>query len=242
MRRAPARQLACCMKNTATFRRGAAAVGLVTTALLMVVSTVFAPEFPDGFAERLAAIEAAGSQGKISAVTFALAQLPFLVGVLGIAHMLRERAPILSNLGASLAVIGGFGHSVVGGVSLVHLSMAADAQNRAAHAAVVEAVESGPAVPFLVMGLLGTVLGILLLAIGLWRARIAPRWVGPALGAFLVVEFAGQAISQWASLLSVVLYLVAFTALAVTIWRSPAGAWASAATPAPPHQTALAHS
>jgi hypothetical protein len=213
------------MRNSATFRRGTAAIGLVTTALLMTVSVMVAPEFPSGFEQRLAATDAAGIQGKISVLTFALAQLPLLAGVLGIGHLLRARAPTLSNLGTSLAVIGAFGHSVFGGLSITYLSMAADEQNRATHAALMQTIESGPAVAFMAMGLLGTVSGIFLLAIGLWRAKVAPRWAGPVLGAFLVVGFAGSAISDRAEQWSVILYLTAFTALAVTIWRSPTESW-----------------
>ena len=75
------------------------------------------------------------------------------------------------------------------------------------------------------MGLLGTVLGSLLLSIGPWRAHVAPRWVAPVLWAFLVVEFAGSAVSEWSSQVAVVLYLVALSAVALTIWRTPASSW-----------------
>jgi hypothetical protein len=78
-----------------------------------------------------------------------------------------------------------------------------------------------------VIGLAGTVLGLLLLSIGLFRAGVGPRWVGPALWAFLVVEFIGSAISPRASYLSGVLFLAAFGALAVEAvhsWRdAPVG-------------------
>lgn len=221
------------MTNTATFRRSAAAAGLVTTVLLMAVSTVLAPEFPAGFPEKLAAIEEGGTRAAVSAFTFTLAQLPFIVGVLGVGHLLRLRAPRLSTIGTSLAVIGGFGHSVYGGVTMVHLEMAADAANRGTHAAIMEQVEAGPAVAFMAMGLLGTVLGLLLLSIGVFRGRVAPRWVGPALWAFLVVEFAGSAISDWSSHLAGILYAAAFLALAVAVWQSPASDWATGQTGAP---------
>ena len=213
------------MKNPAAFRRTAAAVGLVTTALLMIVSTILAPPFPGNFTDQLAEIEAAGTSGTISAFAFALAQLPFIVAILGVAHLIRAGSPILSNLGATLGVVGGFGHSVFAGITMVQLSMAADEPNRAAHAAILESVEAGPAVAFMAMGLLGTVLGILLLAIGLWRASVGPRWVPLALGAFLVVEFVGSNLTEWASSLAVLLYVVSFGALAVTIWRSPIEDW-----------------
>ena len=74
-------------------------------------------------------------------------------------------------------------------------------------------------------GLLGTVLGVLLLSIALFRSRTGPRWVGPVLWAFLVVEFVGSNLSEWASPVSVALYAVALGAIALTVHRSPAAAW-----------------
>jgi hypothetical protein len=203
----------------------AGAIALVATALLTVVSVVLAPEFPRGFTDRLAAVDEGGTSAAVSAVTFALAQLPFIIGVLAISHLMRDRAPVLSNVGTSLAVLGGFGHSVFGGISIAMLAMAADSPHRAIHADLLEQIESGPAAVFMAMGLLGTVLGILLLGIGLFRARVVPRWVPIMLWAFLVVEFAGSALSEWASSVAGVLYLVALTAIAVAVWRSPISSW-----------------
>jgi hypothetical protein len=213
------------MKNPALFRRSLAAVGLMATAVLMFVSVLFAPPFPGDFESLLTEIDQAGWQGTVSALAFSLAQLPLLAGLLGIGHLLRDRAPVLSNVGTSLGLVGAFGHSVFGGVTMVQLSMAGDAANRGVHADILRSVESGPAVTFMVMGLLGTVLGMLLLSIGLWRARVMPRWVAPALWAFLVVEFAGTAVSDWAAPVSGVLYLVALGALGVTVWRTPLDRW-----------------
>lgn len=218
------------MTNTASFRRGAAALGLVTTAMLMIVSTVLAPEFPNGFDARLAAVEDAGTGGAVSAFAFTLAQLPFIAAVLGIGHLIRSSAPRLSNLGTTLALVGAFGHAVYGGVSMTMLHMADDRPNRAVHVATLESLESGPTVAFMVMGLLGTVLGLLLLAVGLWRARVSARWVAPALGAFLVIEFAGGAVSAWSSHLSALIYTAAFLSLAATVRRSPEDSWSIGAS------------
>lgn len=215
------------MTNTAIFRRDVAAVCLVTTALLSAVSVALAPEFPSGPAERLAAIEAAGTSGAVSALAFTLSQLPFFGAVLAIGHLLRHRSPILGIVGTALGVVGAFGHGVFGGVSLVYLSMAGDVAHRSVQAELLAKVESSPVVAFMAMGLLGTVASILVLAAGLWRARVLPRWAGPVLAAFVVVEFAGNAISDWASYVAVVLFLAAFTALALTVWRTGADEWAS---------------
>lgn len=215
------------MKNTATFRRGAAALGLVATAALSLLSNVLAPDWGDTGTERLAGIAAGGGTAVVSAVSFTLAQLPFLAAVLGIGHLLRAGAPRLSNLGTSLAVVGAFGHAVFGGIALVQLRMAADPAQREAYGALLDDVESSPVMAFAAAGLLGTVLGLVLLAVGLWRAGVGPRWVPATLGAFLVVEFVGSALSEQAALVSAALYVLALAALAVTVHRTPAAAWAT---------------
>ena len=72
---------------------------------------------------------------------------------------------------------------------------------------------------FSAAGLLGTVVGLLLLGIGLFRTSIGPVWVGPAIWAFLVVEFVGSSVSRYASYLSVLLLAAAFFALAGVVTR-----------------------
>ena len=194
--------------------RRLAAACMVATALLSVLSVLLEPAFPDTAAQRLAAIDEGGTGAAVSAMAFALTQLPFLVAVVAMAAMVAPRAPRLAWTGGVLAALGGFGHAVFGGIALTQLSLAADPTNRDAMAAVADRVESGPAVAFMAMGLLGTVLGLLLLSIGLFRTRVVPRWVPAALWAFLVVEFVGTGLTEWATPASGVLYLAALSGTA----------------------------
>ena len=209
---------------TATPARLFAATCLVATALLSVVSMLLQPEFSADPAERLAAIDAAGASGAISLLTFVLAQLPFMVAVVAIAMLARPRAPRLSVAGGTLAVIGGFGHAVFGGIGLAYLAMSSDAADRAALAEVVTRVESGPAVIFMAAGLLGTVLGLVLLGIALFRSRVVPRWIPVALWAFIVTEFVLTNLSAWASPAAGLLYVAAFTGIAVQLVRGEGSA------------------
>jgi hypothetical protein len=165
------------------------------------------------------------SSAAASALLFTGAQLPFAVGLAGVAHLLRVRAPRLAVLGGLFAVLGGFGHTVYGGVNVIMLQMADDLDNVAVHTEVLAGAEGGPGIPFMAMGLLGTVLGLVLIGVGLWRAGLGPRWLGPVLIAFVVVEFVGTSISAWAGYASGVLYLAAFGALALTVARTPEAAW-----------------
>lgn len=226
------------MRNTARFRRDAAALGLVLAAALMIVSVSLAPEWGDSAEERLRLLHDGGTPALISALAFTLAQLPLIAGVLGIGHLLRERSPRLANIGTTVALLGCFGHAVVGGIQLAIMAMADDTANRAVYTELLPSLEAGPIIPFLLMGLAGTVLGLLMLSIGLFRARVAPRWVGPVLWAFLVVEFVGTNISEWASYLAGLLYVGALGAVALTIWQSRVESWAAPA-PAPTEEARL---
>ena len=212
----------------ATFRRNAAAVGLAAFALLAALSVLLQPSFGADPASRLAAIDAAGLRGQVSAVAFLVAQLPAIAGLLGVAHLIRHRSPRLSNAGGTLAVVGAFGHTVFGGMSMVYLAMATDAEQRSTYGALIGRLENSPVMIFSVLGLLGLVLGVALLAIGLWRTRVVARWVPALLGAWLVVEFVGSSISAYAAPLSATLFVIACCTLALHLWRTPAVSWSTA--------------
>jgi hypothetical protein len=209
---------------TATPARMFAATCLVVTALLSVVSVLLQPEFSADPAERLAAIDAAGAPATVSLLAFTLSQLPFMIAALAIALLARAGAPRLSVVGGALAVVGGFGHAVFGGIGIAYLAMSSDATNRPALADVVTKVESGPALIFMASGMLGTVLGLVLLGIALFRSRVVPRWIPVALWAFIVTEFALTNVSEWASPAAGLLYVAAFAGIALHLVRGDASA------------------
>jgi hypothetical protein len=196
----------------------AARSALVLGPVLAAISTVFQPDFDGTPREQLAAI-GDSPLAAASAVAFLVAQLPFLVAVLAIGRLLQERAPRLSSWGTALGVLGCFGHTVFGGISMVYVTMARDETHRGVYAGLMTRLQDSPVMLFSAAGLLGTVIGLLLLGIGLFRSRTGPVWVGPAIWAFLVVEFVGTAVSSYASYLSVLLLAAAFFALAGVLGR-----------------------
>lgn len=213
------------MTTAATYRRWVAGAGMVLTAVLMALAMGTNVPFSGEGREVLDTMAGAGGRAWLSAISYLFAQLAMLAGALGVAHLLRSKAPVLSNVGGTLAVLGAFGHTVHGGGILLTIQMAADRDHHSTHAAVLDGFVSSPAGIFSVMGLLGTVLGLVVLAIGIWRVGLGPRWVAPALGAFLALEFVGSAVSPIAGGVAGALYVAAFSALALTIWRSPVEAW-----------------
>ncbi|MDV3223056.1 hypothetical protein [Intrasporangium sp.] len=209
------------MSSTERAQRITFSGSLVVCAVLTVVSTSLMPDFSGGSTDRLEAIAAAGTSATVSAMLFTIAQLFFAIGVVGVARVVGDRAPVLAALGATAAVLSAFGHAVYGGVGLTMVDMAKDTANHEAYAAVLAAGETGLMIPFLVMGLLGTVLAIVLTAAALWRSRVAARWLPAALVGFVVLEFAGSALSEWASYAAGLLFLVGFLSLAGIVARAP---------------------
>ena len=202
-------------------RRLAARTALVTAPVLAGLSTALQPDLSGSATHRLDAMDS--GPAAVSAVAFLLSQLPMLVAVLAIGRLLLPRAPRLSAWGTALGVLGCFGHTAFGGLSLVLVEMAHDPAHRTVYAGLLDSVFAGPVMLVSVAGLAGTVLGLLLLGIGLFRTRTGPVWLGPAVWAFLVVEFVGSGLSASASYLSVLLLGAVFWRLALELGAQPAG-------------------
>ena len=197
-------------------RRAAAIAALVTAPVLSLVSVALQPPFQDDSAAELAAF-ADGWAPVVSAACFVAAQLAILVAVLAVGRLLIPRAPRLSAWGTALGVFGCFGHAVFGGIALTYLVMARDEARREEYAALMDAILESPVMIVAMLGLAGFVLGLLLLGIGLFRARVGARWIGPAIWAFLLLEFVGSNLSDYASYLAVLLFGAAFLAVAVEL-------------------------
>jgi hypothetical protein len=214
---------------TARYVRAAAAISLVLNAVLSVVAIALMPAFSASTVTFLKTIDAAGSTATISAAAFVIAQLPFIIAALGLAHLAGIRAPIIAIVGGTIAVIGGFGHAVFGGTQLLQLGMAADTANHGVYAGLIDGDMPLPLTILMMCGTAGTVLGMLLLGVAVLRGKVGPRWVPYAIWVWLLVEFVGSGLTEWATLASGLLYLGTLGTLAVTVWRSPLAVWASVA-------------
>lgn len=196
-----------------------AATGLLAAFALSAVSVFLQPNLAGAPDQTLATL-ASGPLPAVSAVTFLLSQLPLIVAYLAIGALVETRHRRLGLLGTCLAVLGAFGHTVFGGMSLLYLVMAQDPANRAVYTTLITDIQSSPVMLFSLAGLAGTVTGMLTLSVGLFRTKVGARWIAPALWAFLLLEFVGGNISKYAGYLAVLCLGSAFTALAAHIART----------------------
>ena len=216
------------MADAALFRRTAAATGLVGSAVLAAAATLVHQTTSGGVPTAvLDDLQRDPAAGRVSAVLFVLQGLAAIVAALAIGHLLRDRPPVLSSVGAGLAALGAFAEAVATTFTLAFVPMAQDPAHRAAYVSVIDQADRVQNL-FGLVGLVGTVVGTLLLSIGLFRAHVGPRWVAPAIWAFLVLEFVGSGIAPAVGFAAVSLGVIAYTALAVTAWNSPRTAWMTA--------------
>ena len=209
---------------TTTPARLFAATCLVATALLSVISMLSQPEFSADPAERLAAIDAAGASGAISLLTFVLAQLPFMVAVVAIALLARPGAPRLS---VHRRRPGRHRWLRARGLRRHRPGLPRDVQRRRQQGRARRRRDQGgvrTGVIFMAAGLLGTVIGLVLLGIALFRSQVVPRWIPVALWSFIVTEFVLTNLSEWASPAAGLLYVAAFTGIAVQLVRGEGSA------------------
>jgi len=199
------------MKPDTSSRLLAARASLVLAPVLAALSVVLQPDMNGDSTHQLSVLGT--TPAAVSAAAFLVSQLPMLVAVLAIGRLLLPPATRLSSWGTGLGVLGCLGHVAFGGLSLSLVMMARDPEHRQVYAGLLDSIFNSPIMLVSVVGLAGTVVGLLILGIGIFRTRTGPIWVGPAIWAFLVVEFVGSSLSPKASYLSVLLLGAAFWAL-----------------------------
>lgn len=170
-------------KNVVTFC-------LFAAPLLLLGSAVISPAIEHDEAAQLAVVARDPGGYYLFTLLIFVGTGLLVPAVLGLMHMLRQRAPTLANLGGSLALIGVV---IAVGDALSQLTiwqMAAPGADQAQMAALLVRVDEAPGAALIFrIGGVSFVLGFVLLAVGLYRAKASSAGVaaGLALGALLNV-------------------------------------------------------
>ena len=209
----------------ANLRRAVVAVSVAAGAGIGLGSLLLQPVMPDDPAEFVATLASSPGAG-IGMQLFVFSQLFWAIGLVGVGHLASRRAPILATLGAVLSGLGAFGHAVYGGAMLTQLALAS---NTDAAVAAVLASETAIFLPYFVGGLVGTTIGLALIAVAAMRARVAPLWVTIGLLVWVTIEFVLPSLVEWSKYLSFVIGVIVFGGLAVAVWRSHLDAWRTVA-------------
>jgi hypothetical protein len=176
------------------FRRLVAGICLIAAPVVLLVGAIVHPQIEDAGAGHLAVV-AENPERYYAAHAILLAGLAlFLPAVLGLMHLLRERATAFGHVGGGLTMIGLFGATAVVAVDGIAVSqMGQPEANVEEMAALIDRIkESAGLRAVAVVGALAFLLGVLMLAYGLWRARGVQSWTAGAIAAGAIVVFIGQ--------------------------------------------------
>jgi hypothetical protein len=180
------------LSEPSQFRRTVAGTCLIAAPLAGLAGTLIGPESETDAADQLAAIADNQDAFVITTVIGMVALVLLLPAVLGLLHLLRDRAVALGHLGGSLALVGIVGLAALQGLGVVLAETVTGDAEREQMVELVERVEDNAGfIVVLLMFLVGLNLGLILLAAAPWRAQVAPAWVALAVVASVIVLFLG---------------------------------------------------
>lgn len=175
-----------------TLRRRAAAFSLIGAGVISFAGILATPwENGSGTSTYLKSLVAHPKQAVVAAVLLHFGYLLFVPAAFAMARLARRGARKLSNVGISLAVLGS-GLSGLLVTDMYDLSIARHVGTTAG--APISDMTDVPFAPlgFVTIGMLtslGLILGLVLLAVAMRRARLAPLWPALAIFAGFVVAF-----------------------------------------------------
>jgi hypothetical protein len=216
------------IRNANNFRRTFAGLALIATPLVGLIGALFEPQFTGGMEGELAFIAAHPERWLVSNFLTLLTFVLLMPAVFGIMHLLRERSVALGHIGGGLALLGGYFHAAVIGYALVEVPLVERGGEIAQMMAFTDQMYEHTAFTMVLLPFLGFYLGLIMLAVALWRARVAPLWVATVIVAGLLSEFFGP--EGLSPELMFILLLVGFGWLGLKVLRMSDAQWEQAST------------
>jgi hypothetical protein len=199
---------------------------LIAAPLVFIVSESVHPDDKTNAADEVRVV-AGGLDRWYTAHALEIVGLALMVGaVLGLAHLLHERSPGAAVVGGALALIGivvgaaAFGAEGIGGYYLVK-----HAPSAAAVQAWDEMYHGARIIPFFAASLLVFV-GLIVLAVQLWRTRVVASWQAAAIAHGSVhVGAAGPSAVQVLSVAGMVLLFIGLAPIGYMVLTESDAEW-----------------
>jgi hypothetical protein len=176
--------------NAAAFRRSVAGVSLLLAPVLFAGAEILAPDSNGTGAAQLANYAQHRAVLLAAALLGLGATMFFVPAIFGILHKVRERGVTFAHIAAAMCIYGLVtAHAALGGVNIMFYEMTSPNLNKSAMASLLDTLSNGPAIAApLLLGHFVLAIGMLLLGIGVWRSRAFPRWAGPCIVLWIVVD------------------------------------------------------
>ncbi|NUW31625.1 hypothetical protein HTZ77_09320 [Nonomuraea sp. SMC257] len=213
--------------NANSFRRTAAGVSLVLAPLCLLLGMITDPSEP-GVEDPLAYAHNPGAVG-VSATLLHYAWVLFVPGVLGLVHLVRRKGVVLANLAGAVTVLGliNFSSLMISDFFDIVLFQALPVAQ--AEKLMQDAAQPAMVAAWQLPGMIGSFLGLALVAVAYARAGRAGWWFPAGVLAGIAVWLFGA--SAWNMVLGLggpVILLVVFGFVGVSLIRMPDAEWSPA--------------
>jgi len=211
------------------FRRTLAGLCIIAAPVAGLAATVVAPPAALDVGERLTIVTEYSTRFLAANLLAVLLQILLVPALLGLLHLLKGREVALGHIGGGLALAGVFGYMGVLATEFVVLQMAQGDRREMISLAERVYGSVGFAV-FLMMFLFGLLLGLIVLSVALWRARIAPIWVAVCIALASVLDLVAST-STVAVVLAWILLLAGLGRIGSKVLSMSDEDWAQGRTP-----------
>lgn len=165
---------------------------LIGAPLVGLTGGLLSEDFGSGMSQELAYITENNIRWVMSSYLTLLFGVLMIPAIFVLMVLVRERSAALGYIGAAVAFLGIYFHGAVVGYALVEGPLVQSAISQEQVLAFVEGpMYTHVAFTMILMPFLGFFLGMILLAVALWRAHIAPLWVSALIIVAPLTEFVG---------------------------------------------------
>lgn len=194
----PGAFLACCHRGRAAahsrkdqtvdrtiltpLRRTVAGICLVIAPVCFAVAEFLAPETQGSTKQMLDSMAGGRAAMPYAVITGLLASLLFIPGFFGLLTRPFPRGGRLADAGLAVTYYSLVALVALDGINVMFIAMIDPSMDRAAMVGLLDTLTQNPLALPILAGHYLLVLGLLLLALGLWRAGIGPRWAAASLG------------------------------------------------------------
>jgi hypothetical protein len=209
------------------FRRTVAALCLVAAPVLFAAAEILTPQPSGSAAAQLASFAQHRDQLLAGLLCSLASSMLFVPALFGLLQQIRAKGVVYAHVAAAMIIYGLVADAALAGVNAMFWVMTKPGMNRGAMVSLLNGLEHGSALPGapLLVGHYLFAVGIVLLGIAVWRARLAPRWAAILLILFPVADVALSPAGDISSLVSDAIGIAGFAALGLRLLTTPDAQW-----------------
>ena len=215
------------ISDFAHFRRTVAALCLAAAPVLFAAAEMLTPQPSGSAAVQLASFAQHRGQLLAGLLCGLASSMLFIPALFGLLQQIRSRGVVYAHIAAVMIIYGLVADAALGGVNAMFWVMTKPGMSHGAMVSLFNGLEHGSAVPGapLLAGHYLFAVGVVLLGVAVWRARLAPRWAGILVALFPISDVALSGAGDISSLISDAIGVVGFAALGWRLLTAPDASW-----------------